>query len=239
MDWESFFTVHQDLPREGPGSDEDVEWACALAEVAPEAVICDAGSGPGGDIAALLSCAPIGRVVAVDKYFGDAADRRYASDPRVRGVKADFADLNQLAEAPFDMIWSAGALYFLGLENALASMARALKPNGVLAFSEPCRLVNDPSPEAVAFFEGYPMRTGTEIAEFARQAGYDVLGQRAVSDAGWEAYYQPMEARIKTLRPKADNALSEILDLCAKEAADWRTYKSEVGYMLTVLRSAS
>lgn len=236
MDWDSFFAVHSELPREGPGSPEDVAWACALARLAQDAVICDAGSGPGGDVAALLKAAPLGRVVAVDRHFGNAVAARFAGDPRVLGVAADFNKLHSLPEAPFDMIWSAGALYFLGLDAAPGVMARALKPGAVLAFSEPCRFVDAPSGRAEVFFEGYPLRDAAEIAAMVARAGYNVLGQRPVSDDGWEAYYQPMEERIAGLRAEADEGLTRMLDVCAQEARDWRAVRAEVGYVLTVAR---
>ena len=236
MDWEMFFEVHKDLPREGPGAPEDVAWACDLAGIAPDAAVCDAGSGPGGDVAALLEAAPRGRVVAVDLHFGVAAGARFAHDPRVRGVEADFRDLPGLPEAPFDLIWSAGALYFLGLDVAPGLMTAALKPGGVLAFSEPARLSETPSEEARALFEGYPLRSAEEIAAKVTAAGYDVLGQRTVPDAGWEAYYGPMEARIAALRPGADDRLTAMLDESAREVALWRAHRDAVGYVLTVAR---
>lgn len=36
MDWKAFFTVHKGLPREGPGTADDVDWACGLAAVASD-----------------------------------------------------------------------------------------------------------------------------------------------------------------------------------------------------------
>lgn len=236
MDWDAFFTVHKDLPREGPGAPEDVAWACALAGVPGDAAICDAGSGPGGDVAALLSAAPRGHVVAVDLHFGEAADARLADEPRARGVSADFAALEALPEAPFDLIWCAGALYLLGLEEGPRTLARALKPAGVLAFSEPCRFVEEPSPEAEAIFGGYPLRNADQIVAILETQGFTVLGHRPVPDAGWEAYFQPMEARIAELRPGADASLAAMLDQCAQEAADWRANRAEVGYLLVVAR---
>ncbi|MDJ0823421.1 MAG: methyltransferase domain-containing protein [Paracoccaceae bacterium] len=239
MDWDSFFTVHQDLPREGPGAPEDVAWVCELAGVAADAMVCDAGSGPGGDVAALLQAVPQGRVVAVDKYFGDAADARFADEPRARGISADFSDLEALPEAPFDLIWCAGALYFLGLDEGPKVMAKALKPGGVLAFSEPCFFVDNPSPEAVAFWEDYPTQSEPAIRSAVEAAGFEILGTRRVSDAGWEAYFQPMEARIAVLRPEADAKLTAMLDLCADEAAAWRAIKDQTGYLLVVARKSA
>mmetsp|Transcript_381 Transcript_381/g.614 ORF Transcript_381/g.614 Transcript_381/m.614 type:complete len:82 (-) Transcript_381:8-253(-) len=77
-DKESFFTIHADLPREGPGETADVAWAAEVACLPSGAVICDAGSGPGGDIGALLRAAEGGHVTAIDAHvpFIDAAQAR-------------------------------------------------------------------------------------------------------------------------------------------------------------------
>lgn len=238
MDWQAFFTVHQDLPREGPGTAEEVAWACNLAGLPSDAAICDAGAGTGGDIAALLQAAPAGRVLAVEAQQSFVAEMaaRFADATRVTVAQGDMARLQDFEEAPFDLIWCAGALYFLGIEDGLAAFAKALKPRGVVAFSEPCLFTATPSDAALAFWDGYATRTMDGITAAVERAGYTVLGQRPVSDAGWEAYYQPMEARIARLRPDADGRLTEMLDLCAQEAAQWRQVRAETGYLLTVAR---
>lgn len=237
MDWDSFFVVHSDLPREGPGEAADVAWALSLARVPEGAAICDAGAGAGGDVAALLMV-PGARVLAIDTHPGFVAQMRarFEGEARVRVEEADMAALAEHPEGPFDMIWCAGALYFLGLEDGLAGMAKALKPGGVLAFSEPCLFVAEPSAEVIAFWEGYPVRDGAGIAAAVAAAGYRNLGTRVLGDGAWDAYYGPMEARIAALRPRADAALSAMLDVCAAEAALWRKVKRETGYLLTVAR---
>jgi SAM-dependent methyltransferase len=237
MDWESFFIVHSDLPREGPGEAQDVAWALALASLPEGAAICDAGAGAGGDVAALLAV-PGARVLAVDTHPGFVAQMRarFASEVRVTVEEADMGALAAHPAGPFDLIWCAGALYFLGLEEGLARMAAALKPGGVLAFSEPCHFVDRPSEAAVGFWEGYPTRDAEEIAAAVAAAGYESLGVRALGDAAWEAYYEPMEARIARLRPGADAGLVAMLDICAEEAAQWRRVRAETGYLLTVAR---
>ncbi|GGF53961.1 Methyltransferase domain-containing protein [Mameliella alba] len=238
MDWEAFFAVHKDLPREGPGSAEDVAWALELAALPEGAAICDAGAGAGGDVATL---ARAGRVLAVDLQEGFVAQMqaRFADLPQVTVRKDDMGRIAEFAEAPFDMIWCAGALYFLGLKPGLEVMRGALKPGGALAFSEPCYFTETPSAEARAFWEDYPTRDRAGIAAAVAAAGFEILGTRDVSDAGWEAYYQPMEARIDALRPGADARLTEMLDLCAQEARDWRAVRHETGYHLVVARRLS
>lgn len=240
MDWDAFFTVHSDLPREGPGGPEDVAWACHLAGLARDANICDAGSGPGGDIAALLHAAPQGRVVAIDTHapFVAQARARFAGDPRVQAQVADMATLGDLKDAPFDLIWSAGALYFMGLEAGLPLFASALRPGGAAAFSYPCYFTDAPSAQARAFWQGFETPCRDALLSQVEGAGFTILGDRALCDASWEAYYKPLEARIAQLRPGADAALSVQLDENAAEAALWRQVRDETGYRLIVARPA-
>lgn len=237
MDWESFFAVHSDLPREGPGEAADVAWALALAGVPEGAAICDAGAGAGGDVAALLAVRGA-RVLAIDTHPGFVVQMhaRFAGEDRVAVEEADMGALASHPAGPFDLIWCAGALYFLGLEAGLARMAAALKPGGVLAFSEPCFFGEAPSADSVGFWDGYPTRNVGEIAAAVAAAGYVSLGVRVLGDAAWEAYYGPMEARIAALRPGADARLRAMLDLNAEEAALWRRVRGETGYLLTVAR---
>lgn len=237
MDWDAFFAVHHDLPREGPGEAADVALALDLAGLPAGAVICDAGAGTGGDVAALLA-APGARVLAIETEdrFVAAMQARLGDDPRVRIERWDMASLHAHPRAPFDLIWCAGALYFLGLEDGLAAMGRALRPGGVLAFSEPCFRTTDPSTAARDFWEGYPTRREADILRAVAAGGYTVLGTRVLPDSAWEAYYRPMEARIAALRPGADDRLAAMLDLCAAEAATWRAVRAETGYLLTVAR---
>lgn len=237
MDWDAFFAVHSDLPREGPGEAADVVWALDLAGVPEGAAICDAGAGAGGDVAALLAV-PGGRVLAIDTHPGFVAQMRarFAGEDRLVVEEADMGELAMHPAGPFDLIWCAGALYFLGLEQGLARMAGALKPGGVLAFSEPCLFSEAPSRAAMRLWEGYPVRDAAGIAAAVAAAGYEALGTRVLGHGAWEAYYGPMEARIGALRAGADARLTAMLDLNAEEAALWRRVQGETGYLLTVAR---
>lgn len=239
---EAFFTLYEGLPRQGPGEPQDVAWAAAVAGLARDARICDAGSGVGGDIPALLAAAPEGHVTAIDSHapFIEALSARFAGDPRVAGVVGDMGELPGV----YDFIWSAGAVYFLGVSEALTVWAGALAPGGRVAFSEPCLFAADPSPEAVAFWEGYPGLTDADgIAGRVGAAGFETVATRQVSDAAWEAYYGPMEARIAELSAQADRAdtgpnedLAEVLTAARTEIATWRRVRRETGYLLSVVR---
>ncbi len=139
---------------------------------------------------------------------------------------------------PYDLIWSAGAVYFLGIGPALTAWRDALKPGGAVAFSHPCHFTNVPSPEARAFWEGYATTDAAGIDAQVRGAGYRTLATRRVGDAGWQAYYLGLGARAAQLRPKAeaDPDLAKVLRIAETEIATWHRVKAETGYLLSVVR---
>ncbi|MDN5786092.1 trans-aconitate 2-methyltransferase [Pseudorhodobacter sp.] len=203
----AFFTLHRDLPREGPGEAADVAWAAGCAGLRPDAAIVDVACGPGADIAALLQAAPQGHVTALDKtaHFVDAARAGWRDDPRVMVLRADMARIKN----SYDLIWCAGAVYFMGVTEALVAWRKSLKSGGVVAFSEPCWFSERREVRAVRNWADYPAMTDAQgIAARVAAAGYEVIGTRALSDAAWEAYYSPLDARIAALKPGADAALS-------------------------------
>jgi SAM-dependent methyltransferase len=233
-----FFQLHSDLPREAPGDRESLDWVFATGHVPRNAAILDAGCGPGADIEGLIANAPEGRVLAIDLHrsFIEAVDARWGDDPRVEARVGSMAEV----EGPFDLVWAAGSLYFLGIEQGLRHFRAKLAPGGVVAFSELAWLVDDPSPALTwELSKEYPEIGGIETLKARiRAAGYDLCGLRVLDDAAWEAYYTPLEARIATLRPGADADLLQVLDAAAGEIALWRENRDQFGYALAVVRPA-
>ena len=239
MDWDAFLTVHRHLPREGPGLAEDVAWAGHLSTVPANGRVCDAGCGPGGDLAALRQLVPNGRVDGLETvaHFVEAATVRFADDPSVRIIQGSMENLT----GPYDLIWSAGAVYFLGVTRALDAWRSALTETGAVAFSHPCLFTDAPSEAALAFWEGEPGSIGTETATRAEivAAGWQVLGSRQLTDAAWTAYYEPMLARCDKLAAAGPSlAVTAAIAAARKEASDWHAVAGETGYMLYVVRPA-
>ncbi|MFK7835127.1 MAG: trans-aconitate 2-methyltransferase [Sulfitobacter sp.] len=232
----AFFELHRDLPREGPGEAADIQWAAEVAGTPQNAMIADVGCGPGGDIAALLDVAPDGQVTALDTtaHFVQAAREAWQQDGRVTVLKADMARIMN----SHDLIWCAGAVYVLGVTKALTTWRKALNKRGAIVFSEACWFTDDRSDRARALWDTeYPSMTNVAgITAQIEAAGYDVLGQRQLSDAAWEAYYGPLETRVAALRPGADAALGTVLDEAEEEIACWRAHRDEFGYLLSVVR---
>jgi trans-aconitate methyltransferase len=234
MSKDAFLTVHQQMDRQGPGSADDVIWAAEAVGLSQSARVCDAACGPGADTQTLLSLLPQGQVTAVDKYrhFVDELLVRIGDEPRLTAYAGDMAKL----KGPFDLIWCAGAVYFLGIGPALTAWRPCLAKGGAVAFSEPCFFTEAPSERARAYWGGYD--TGSEAAIRAQVAGagFEVLATRRVSDAGWAAYHATLGARLDALRGTDDPALQQVIAASDQEIADWQEIKHETGYLLLVVR---
>jgi len=182
------------LERCGPGDADSLRWALSVAGTGPDARVLDAGCGTGADLAGLLAAVPRGRVVAVDTAapFIEQVRARF---PQIRAELADMADP---PGGPFDLIWSAGAIYHLGVGPALAAWRWHLAPGGRVAFSDLCWMGADRPGAVAAFFaaEGAEPVDPVELEARVRNAGWRVLGARWLGPAGWAAYYDPLERRL-------------------------------------------
>lgn len=243
-----FFEVQRGLPRQGPGLDACTLEALALCEDLPDRPeALDVGCGPGMQTLALAH-ALNGRVTAVDLYdeYLDELRRRVASaglGDRVRALRADMRQL-PLPDDAFDLVWSEGAAYIMGFDQALASWRRLLRPDGCIAVSELVWLTDERPEEAARFFAAaYPaMKTVEEACDSVRSAGYELLGSFVLPDAAWwEHYYGPLEAKLPGLRRRFDGeptALT-IIGETESEIAIRRNYPDAYGYAFLVGRAVA
>lgn len=237
MDRETFFTVHRDLPREGPGEEADVHWALKNSGLSGDIDVLDAACGPGADTVTLAEALPDATVAAIEKHPGfveaaKARTERFGSRVTVRN--GDMANPG----GPYDLIWCAGALYFLGVAEGLNLWREVLKPGGWVAFSEPV-LLDGPQPEAVtAFWADYPQITDLGgIRKRVKDAGYAVENERMIVGSPWAAYYGPLKARTAMLRDQApSSALAATLDETAREIALWEAAPNRIAYALLLVR---
>ena len=137
---EYFFEIHNELPREGPGDRESTGKAFSMIVDLPDnSSILDVGCGPGMQTLDLLNLVS-GNITAVDNHqpFLD----QLAHSAKKIGVADKIGILNMdmgsmdFKPPSFDLIWSEGAAYSIGFENALTSWKQFLKPGGYLAASE-------------------------------------------------------------------------------------------------------
>jgi SAM-dependent methyltransferase len=230
---EAFFTLHRDLPREGPGTPEDVLWA--LSHVGWPELVIDAGCGPGADTVTLAEALPHATITAVDKaphFVAEAARRLAPFGARAKAIEGDLATL----QGPVDFIWSAGAVYLRGLEVVLPEWRKVLRPGGKVAFSEAV-FVSEQPPDAVrAFWGDFTPSTVEGLMERVRAQGWDIHGVRRIQGKAWSDYYDPMEARIAKLRSQGVTPEVEaVLQDAEREIAGWRAAPDEIAYLLLVI----
>ncbi len=107
----------------------------------------------------------------------------------------------------FDLIWSEGAAYIMGITEAFTLWQEFLRPRGYLAVSEISWLVPeaDVPRDAYDFFHGqYPgiSDIAGNIARIER-CGYEIVGHFTLPDASWWSdYYDPLAAKLVPLRER-------------------------------------
>ena len=237
--WEAFLHVHDGLPRQGPGAPEDVHWVLERIGLRGVADVLDAGCGPGGDMVTLAEALPEARITGLDttaSFIELAVQRTRAFGPRVTAQVGDMS----APEGRLDLLWCAGALYFLGVTEGLRGWRSALKPGGHIAFSEPVLLDTPPSDAVRSFWEEYPQITDLKgIEDQVAHAGFAVLGHRMIVGAPWRAYYDPMQARIDHLRGQDNSpAIAAAVAENQPEIDRWRAARDHIAYALLIVAPA-
>lgn len=238
MDWDAFFTVHKDLPREGPGDSSDVEWMLRCTGLSGPISVCDAGCGPGADTLALAEALPEAKITGIEQQAQFVEFARERCGQFGDRVVLKQGDMTQPG-GPYDLIWCAGAIYFLGVTKGLQLWRDELNPGGWVAFSEPVKL-SDPMPDAAAaFWEEYPQITDMQgIADQVAAAGYEMVDQRLIVGQPWVNYYAPMKARIAELSANTpDTAVKAAIEEARREITLWEAAPEDIAYVLVLARS--
>jgi SAM-dependent methyltransferase len=242
MSLSALFRLHQGLPREGPGSDECTREALRrLPALPPSPSVLDLGCGPGKQTRVLareLGC----RITAVDLHEPYLQELREAAAGE--GLSAlidtrcwDMADL-PIEPGSVDLIWSEGAAYNIGFENALRRWRPLLKRSGAMAVTECSWFADTPADELRAFWDAAYPEIGTIAVnrERAEAAGYRVLDTFVLPpEAWWAEYYTPLQARIARLRPMADADLAAVLDEAEQEISLFKRHHTAYGYVFYLL----
>lgn len=231
-----FLELYGSLPRAGPGDNASTRRALQMMDhLPPEPKILDVGCGPGMQTVELLRTSG-GTVVALDLFAQMISRVRKAAESAGLADRLDTiqADMNEMTFEPssFDVIWSEGAIYFIGFEKGLARVKEFVKPGGYVAVSEAVWLESDPPREAIDFWREYPeIDTVDAKLDIVSRLGYQSVGHFVLPASSWtESYYDPMATRVSECQqawkgvPEAEEVLAEARDEMAVFGRCWRSF---------------
>ena len=228
----------------GPGGDEHT---LAVLRGLPErryGTVVDAGSGTGRQTIALAR--ELGTVIhAVDSHGPFLEDlRRRATEAGVGHLvethHMDMADIPSVFQG-IDLLWSEGAAYSIGFENALRTWAPAMKADGFIVASELTLLAADP-PERVKGFlaRAYPaIQTVEKNVEAGEAAGLKAATTYTLPREAWtEGYYDALGPRAEGLINHPDAMVREMAAETLEEIDVFESSGGSYGYVFYVFERA-
>jgi SAM-dependent methyltransferase len=239
--------VHSGLPRQGPGDDDSTLRALQLCSDLPaRPAVLDIGCGPGMQTLALAQGTD-GTITAVDRFeqfLDELRDRATAAGvrDRVQIMRGDMEDL-PFGKHSFDLIWSEGAAYIMGITEAFTKWSEFVRPQGYIAITELAWLVPeaDVPRELYDFFHVEYPDVSDVPGNLARieACGYEIIGHFTLpSESWWTDYYTPLGQRIEAVRPQyaGDTTALGFLDASVEEQRLRREFGDSYGYEFIVAR---
>ena len=244
---ELFFEVFEPLPRQGPGSRSSAKRALDLCTGLPASpAVLDLGSGAGAQTFHLAELTT-GTITAIDNHapnierLGAEVTERGLGE-RIHPLVADIGKPDHESDS-FDLIWSEGALYNIGIEEALRLYHPVVKPGGYFAFTEAVWRKEDPPPEVKAAFDDYSgMGWVRDVLAKIEKSDLSLVDHFTLPYGDWwDDFYTPMQRRIEELRGKYEGDAEALaaLDEIAREPEMHRRHSDYYGYEFFVVRRAT
>jgi ubiquinone/menaquinone biosynthesis C-methylase UbiE len=206
---EYFYELFESLPRCGPGDNKSTRRAFNTIPKPPEQpFILDIGCGPGVQTIELAELSK-GRIIALDNH--QAFLDKLMKEAKEKGLLDHIVPKNKsmldmdFEDNTFDIIWSEGALYFMGFQNGLRRCYQLLKDDGFLAVTEIVYLVNNPPAPLIEYFgKEYPdIKAVKDKIEIIRKERFHLISSFTLPKSSWlDSFYLPMEEELTRLNKK-------------------------------------
>jgi ubiquinone/menaquinone biosynthesis C-methylase UbiE len=245
MDWNIFFDIHRDLPRQGSGRDKYTQQAFELIPHIDQPTILDIGCGPGLQTIKLAKLTN-GHIIAIDIHqpYLNQLQQHINNNHLNERITAKYLSMFEMdfPEESFDIIWAEGSIFLIGFEEGLKQWKKYIKREGYLAVHEMTWLKKHPPKEIADYWEQvYPAITTIENnLEIIKNNNYRLLGHFPLpEDAWWKLYYHPLEKRLQKLKTKYQNN-PEALEMIKEEHKEinmYRKYKEWYGSVFYIMQT--
>ncbi len=242
---EYFYELYEALPRCGPGENEFTRRAFnAIPRRPKQPFILDIGCGPGVQTLELAKISN-GKIIALDNH--QAFLDQLMKTARVEGFAEMIIPKNismlemDFDENTFDIIWSEGALYFMGFRNGLKRCHQLLKSNGFLAVTEIVYLVNNPLAPLIQYFEKeYPdIKAVKDKIDLIQNERFHLISNFTLPESSWlDRFYLPMEEEISRLNKKyqGNEIALGIFEEMKNEINLYRKFSDFYGYEFFIMQ---
>jgi SAM-dependent methyltransferase len=241
-----FYEIFEALPRQGPGDDASTQKAFGkLTDLPKQPEILDVGCGAGKQTMVLARLTS-GKITALDNHppFIEPLKRSLSQagyQDRVKCVVGDMAAMD-FKDGSFDLIWSEGAVFIIGFEQALKSWKRLLRPNGYLVVSDLVWFNTDAPQEVKDFFTRLDpnIKYYKDIYPLIDSAGYKLVDYFPLPDESWlRYYYTPLEKVLaeKKIKYRGDPAAQAIIEPLQLEMEMYKKYRAYYGYGFYIMQN--
>lgn len=204
-----FYEIFDNIPRQGPGDNEITRSLyLMLSNLAQKPSILDIGCGKGVQTIELAELTQ-GKITAVDNhpYFLKCLENKakiLGLDNKIKCLQADMTTL-PFENKTFDLIWSEGAIFIMGIKEGISSWKRLLKKEGYLVFSDLVWKKELQSPELLEYWsQEYPkIMSVDEVIQASQINGFETIHHQPLPKISWlKNYLIPIDEQISILKIK-------------------------------------
>jgi ubiquinone/menaquinone biosynthesis C-methylase UbiE len=209
--------------------------------------ILDIGCGPGMQTIKLAKLSK-GQIDALDNHqpFLDQLDLKIKKEgltTKIKPVKGDMLNLTYDSNT-FDLIWSEGAIFIIGFEKGLREWKRLLTDDGYLVISDLSWLKNNVPAEVKEYLDQFDpnIKTIQGNLDIVKKVGYRLVGFFVLpSESWWTNYYDPILAKLPSLKEKYKSDEEKLRDIACREVEIdmFRKYSEVYGYVFYIVQCST